>query len=533
MRVAIVDALASIDGKRRVTIDVIGSGPRTISGVLEKWGIESKIIVAEDVIKKPTILKDFDLLMASGMSVDLPALKRIERLWKKISHGPSIIGGPITSNAYEALSKTNFDIAVIGEGEETLEELLNAGLKEGDLPKIDVLKEIKGIAFLSPNEGVVINPLRPIMAREKYDTYKPSTKRIRDYALYFAARVYVEILRGCSNFRRPTLRLPDGRKCDFCNLCREGPLEKRYYCHLNIPPGCGYCSVPSLFGPPRSRSVDKIVKEVKELLEHGVRRIVLSAPGFLDYGRDFLTDGKPLTDPRNPPPNYEMIETLLRKLTQIPKIRDDEAKILLENMKANLIDEKVAKIISTYLPRATVHIGCETGSTAHSEMLGRPTNPKEVYNSIKILKKYGLNAAVYFIHGLPGQNMKIAKETVKFMWKLYELGISKITLYRFQPLPMSAFENYPKAPPAHKNPASRLIAENVKKINQKLKNQLIGRTFKVIVAGKYSKDLLVSYPLEYGPVILISKKFKAKINQVLRVKIEKVVSDKLVYGVPI
>ncbi|MGQ4832343.1 MAG: B12-binding domain-containing radical SAM protein [Candidatus Asgardarchaeia archaeon] len=533
MQVAIVDALASVDGKRRVTVDVIGSGPRAISGVLEKWNIKSKIILAEKVLEKPTILKDFDLLMVSGMSVDLPALKKVEKLWKKYSNGPTVIGGPITSRPSDALKKAGYDIAVIGEGEETLEELLAKGLKDGIIPEVDTLSTIKGIAFLRNEEKIIVNQLRPIMPREKYDTYIPSTDRIRDYPLYFAARVYVEILRGCSNFRRPTIRLPDGRKCDLCNVCRVGSLEARYHCHLGIPPGCGYCSVPSLFGPPRSRSINKIVEEVKKLLDKGVRRIVLSAPGFLDYGRDLLVGNKPLTDPREPPPNYEMIEQLLKRLTQIPKIKSGEGKIILENMKANLVDEKVAKIISTYLPGVTVHIGCETGSELHAELLGRPTTPSEVYAAIKILRKYGLNAAVYFIHGLPGQNMKIARETVKFMWKLSKLGISKITIYRFQPLPMSAFENYPKAPPAFKNPASKMIVDAAEQINRKLKEQLIGKIFEIIIASTYRKKFYVGYPMDYGPVVLVPRDHNIKINQVVKVKITKVISDKLIYGIPI
>ena len=85
MIVAIIDALASVEGKRKVTVDVIGAGPRAVCGVLEKWGIASRILPIENVLKKPRILRKFDILMASGMSVDLPALRKISKIWKNIN----------------------------------------------------------------------------------------------------------------------------------------------------------------------------------------------------------------------------------------------------------------------------------------------------------------------------------------------------------------------------------------------------------------------------------------------------------------
>ena len=46
-------------------------------------------------------------------------------------------------------------------------------------------------------------------------------------------------------------------------------------------------------------------------MKEGVTRIVLSAPCFLDYGRDLLVEPEPLTDPRSPESNYNEIEKLL------------------------------------------------------------------------------------------------------------------------------------------------------------------------------------------------------------------------------
>ena len=527
----IVDALAAGHTLRKVTLDVIGSGPRAISGVLERFGEDTRILPYSLVSKKKDILRSADILMVSAMTSDIPAARKVLKQWRKYNKkGISIIGGPISLNDYDALVKAGYQISVKGEGEKTLLELLK--IIESDNGSLyDDLAKVRALAFKDIQGKIHINPPRELLTTEDYNKFMPSTERILDYPFYFAARVYVEILRGCSNFYRPTIPLPDGRACDFCNVCRTGPLKARLFCHVNIPPGCGYCSVPAVFGAPRSRRVAIIKKEVEELLDNGVRRIVLSAPGFLDYGRDFLVQGNPLTDPREPLPNLEKIEELLSELTNLPKIASGKAVLLIENLKAGLLTEDAAKIISKYLPGTTIHLGCETGSNKHAEQIGRPVLPKEVIKAVKILNKYNLKAAIYFIHGLPGQTPEIARKTVETMYKLYEEGIDKITLYRFQPLPMSAFENFPHAPPAVKDSTSKLIYDAVNDINLKLKKKLKGETIKVIPTEIYRKNkkYLVSYPLEYGPVVIL-KGSKNIINKIVTVKIIREVTPKLVEG---
>ena len=47
MKPLIVDALASGKGSRLVTRDVIGAGQRTIAGIIESEGIETKIVTSD------------------------------------------------------------------------------------------------------------------------------------------------------------------------------------------------------------------------------------------------------------------------------------------------------------------------------------------------------------------------------------------------------------------------------------------------------------------------------------------------------
>jgi radical SAM superfamily enzyme YgiQ (UPF0313 family) len=274
-----------------------------------------------------------------------------------------------------------------------------------------------------------------------------------------------------------------------------------------------------------------VLNEVKELVKLGVTRIVLSAPGFLDYGRDLLVEPEPLTDPRNPAPNYELIEKLLKELTSIPKVTRGEASIMIENVKASLVTEIVADILGKYLYDTPVSIGFETGDSEHSRLIGRPDTPSETLKAIRRLSLAGLRPYVYFIHGLPGQTEATVDATIDMIYKSAELGARRIILYRFYSLPMSAFMDCPSGPPSALDPQSKRIYEAARNVNEDKKESLLGNKMKVVVAEKYNRDknYLVAYPMNHGPVVLIEGDTDL-VRKVVTVEVDEIASDRMVYG---
>jgi radical SAM superfamily enzyme YgiQ (UPF0313 family) len=546
MRAVIVDALGSASGVRRSARDAVGCGPRRVAGILESKGLETKILPAEDAIKRPDSMDEFSILMVSAMSVDSLAVQKIINLWRhRCGHKPAIVGGPIACHP-ERLLHLGFDVAVVGEGERSIIELLENGLKDGELltgfrrtvlvEGMSHKRETGRLRELCHRECSMQSPAQ---RHELLNSFDSSIACIRDYPVYRALRFYVEVARGCSNFLRTSIPLPDGRKCIECQRCRDGELEERIGCPASIPPGCGFCSVPSLFGYSRSRNEDLIMEEVKELIKAGARRITLSSSDFLDYGRDKLVAPNPLTDPHHPPPNYTKIEELLSRLVSIQRTlnirEEDHVYMSVENIKPCLFDEETASIIAEHLPNSTIHLGCETGSEEHSLELGRPSSPTQTLEATRIAVRHGLRPYVYFIHGLPGQTTETARKTVEVMNEIARSGAEKITLYRFKPLPMSAFETYPMAPPAKKKRASNMIEETARRLNTDSKRRLIGRTIEVITfkhARKERGGPMIAYPLSEGPVVALFER-DLKQGMRLKIKITEVLSDRLVKGEPL
>ncbi|HUU79650.1 MAG TPA: radical SAM protein [candidate division Zixibacteria bacterium] len=523
-KIAIVDATGADKGRRRFTRDAIGCGPRSIAGVVEQLGIDSKIFLAEEILSKG-FTEEFDLLFISAMSMDKIAVEKLVKFWRKNFHGKIVLGGPITSEPEQILKSTKVDIIVVGEGEITVKELISSNAFNVNTK----LENILGIGYIHSDGNIKINNFRQYSSREQFRSFQASTSRILDYPNHFSAKIYVECVRGCSNFGGTKIELPDGRKCSNCGFCESNCLDERLSCPDGIPPGCGFCSVPNLFGPARSRSVKQVVSEINELLNHNVKRIILSAPDFLDFGRDEY-NSKPLIHPTIPAANSEKIEELLTSINSLKQVSKSKAWIEVENIKAQLFSEKIAKIIAKYLPNSSFSIGCETGSEEHAKLLGRSSKPNDTLEAVKIAHKLGLKAHVYFIHSLPGQTKQTAQETVNLIYRL-EPYIEKITIYRFRPLPMTAFGDYPLPQPAIKNPVSKLIADAANEVNLRKKKNLIGETVKVIIGepNYHDKKGAIAYILSGGPMVAVENA-RDKMGEILKVEILRAISEKLVFG---
>ena len=93
---------------------------------------------------------------------------------------------------------------------------------------------------------------------------------------------------------RPTRIQEAGRI--ITSLPRQATMGATAY--LKIADGCdaacGYCTIPIIKGPQRSKTPQDIVREARELDEQGVLEIVLIAQDTTSYGRDLGTrDGLP------------------------------------------------------------------------------------------------------------------------------------------------------------------------------------------------------------------------------------------------
>jgi Radical SAM superfamily len=558
MKILILDCLTTGDGNRKFSRDFIGAGPRYIAGFIEEISQQkftTKIIRWENFLEQPKqLLKKFRILCISAMTMDYGAVQIALNEWKKVHPDPSqrfsIIGGPITSDP-KITRKIDIDVAITGEAENSLfalfsenssklEMIYNNNLKSKknqaklQLWKYNLIKNIPNVSFLDKETEQIINTDHNT-SNNWFKNTSGYPKKIKQYDDYKFARIFVECLRGCSNYRRTSIELNNHIECEneTCHICRDSDFSTRFdNCPSNVPAGCGFCSTISTFGSPKSRKIENVIKEITELIKIGVTRIVLGGPGFLDFHRN-SSESNPLINPTYPEPNYQKLLTLIDQLLEIPEIKNKQVQIFIENIKAGLCTERALQIISK-IPNAIFSIGCETGSTEFSDMLGRPCSPIDTLTAVKKALALKIRIHVYFIHSLPADNEIYAKETLDLIKQFTELGIDKITLYKFRELPGSPFYKIHSKFKRFSKKTNQFYSK-IKKLvigfNRSQKNQLIGRQLKIILVevNKLNNQDSIGWILEGGPKVSV-KNSSQFLGQMRNVRITRVISDKLLEG---
>lgn len=96
---------------------------------------------------------------------------------------------------------------------------------------------------------------------------------------------------------KPLTLFPDPASRGFQDLSKpsdQRKLSADFFSYIKVSEGCSrkctYCIIPQLRGTQRSRPIEDIGKEAKNLVESGIKEIILTAENTTDYGQD-IDDG--------------------------------------------------------------------------------------------------------------------------------------------------------------------------------------------------------------------------------------------------
>lgn len=247
------------------------------------------------------------------------------------------------------------------------------------------------------------------------------------------------------------------------------------FSYLKIAEGCDsfctYCTIPSLRGKYRSRTMESLIEEGKMLAEKGVGEIILIAQDTSLYGTDLYGEKK--------------LPELLRKLSEIEGIR--WLRILYcypENITDELIEEiKTNKKVCHY-----IDMPIQSGDNDILKKMGRKSTREKLIETIKRLREEIPDIALRttLITGFPSETEEQFFNTADF--------ISKVRFDRLGVFTYSQEEGTPAA----KMPDQ--IDEEVKKkrkeyilnlqrtISAEKCEEFVGKTLEVIVEGIIEKN---------------------------------------------
>src|SRR5437868_12465378 len=188
---------------------------------------------------------------------------------------------------------------------------------------------------------------------------------------------------------------------------------------------CSFCVIPQMRGKHRSRTMESVLAEIRNLVAEGVREFNLISQDTTYYGMDLWSEKagprQPIDSARGP--------TLVALLREIEKIEGDFWVRLLYTHPAHWSEELIETIadcrnVSRYIDIPLQHI--------HESMLARmrrETSRKHIENLIEKLRAGipGLALRTTFIVGFPGESDEEFESLLEFIGRVRfeRLGIFK------------------------------------------------------------------------------------------------------------
>lgn len=177
---------------------------------------------------------------------------------------------------------------------------------------------------------------------------------------------------------------------------------------------CSYCIIPYARGRIRSRKIDNIVLETKEIVKKGIKEIVITGIHIASYGKDLKE-------------NVELINVLeeLNKIQGLKRIRlgSLEPTIITQEFVQRL--SKLEKVCDHF------HLSLQSGCNETLKRMNRKYTVEQFQDAVVLLRTYYPNAALTtdIIVGFPG-------ETDNEFYTTYQY-LKKICFYKMHIFPYS------------------------------------------------------------------------------------------------
>ena len=237
---------------------------------------------------------------------------------------------------------------------------------------------------------------------------------------------------------------------DMASAALEGDRDRltpSYTAYFKIAEGCsnrcGYCIIPKLRGPYRSREMDALLAEAKALADAGVKELIVIAQDITKYGMDL-------------PEHKRLLPELLRELCKL-----DFTWVRLHYLYPDQITDELVDVIASepkivkYLDIPLQHVSKRILRAMH-----RPGDGAEFAALIADLRQRipGLVLRTSLIVGLPGETEEEFAELCSF---LQETQIERVGVFEFSPEEGTEAAELPDQIDAETKANRRLIVEEL------------------------------------------------------------------------
>jgi threonylcarbamoyladenosine tRNA methylthiotransferase MtaB len=233
---------------------------------------------------------------------------------------------------------------------------------------------------------------------------------------------------------------------------------------------CSYCVIPFVRGRSRSKRLDVIINEAKDLVSNGYREIVITGINVGDF------DGAPLDGEEK-----KMLKDVVQALDAIEGLD----RIRISSIDPDEVDDALLDvIIKSKKACPSMHIVLQSGSNMILKLMRRKYSMQDFYQTIQRLQ----NASPLFtfttdvIVGFPGETEQAFLDTMNV---IEEVQFAKVHMFPFSVRPGTRAARMPGHLPDNViDERKKLLMKKADEVAFKLRNRYVGKRLKVLLESE-------------------------------------------------
>lgn len=327
---------------------------------------------------------------------------------------------------------------------------------------------------------------------------------------------YLDLVFGTRNiYELPKLleKINDERICalDDMPICEndyEIVREKSTNAWLPIMEGCNnfcsYCVVPYTRGTERSRSIEAILKEAKDILSKGFKEITLLGQNVDSYGKNLENK-----------PNFAQLLKALDELEGDFRIR------FTSSYPTDITDEVIDVVKNSKHICECFHIPMQSGNDRVLRAMNRRYDVEQYRQIVQKIRNNIKNVTITsdFIAGFPSETEEEFLDTIKAIDEL-QLDYSNTAAYSPRPITKAGKMTDLFIDDEEKKRRLAILNEKVKEASLKSNEKYIGSVLEILIDDV--KDGVYQGRTRNNKVVHIQDDKKYEIGQFVDVKINRV-----------
>ena len=277
---------------------------------------------------------------------------------------------------------------------------------------------------------------------------------------------------------------------------------------------CSYCIIPYTRGRVRSRSIEEIEKEVRDLVNAGYKEVILTGIHISSYGLDFEE-------------KIQLIE-LVEKVAKVAGVERLRISSLEPRIITEEFVERLAKL-DNFCPH--FHLSLQSGSDNTLKAMSRRYDASEFKEGVRLIRKYFNMPALTtdIIAGFPGETEDDFTESLEY---IRDIGFFELHVFPYSKREGTKAASM-KETLSNKDKTRRvnLLLSMQEPIRRKFLEEKIGKEVEVLIESEFeheNKRYVLGHSKEYIKVALPYIE-KAR-NMIIPTKLISFIKDDIILG---